>query len=122
MATTTIDAPRGEQRSGRPIAHTSAVAWINGRQAHVARLDDERTVTTLAIERGLRDEQAYLADVVDAMGDRERVMILGPGSARLALEREYVAIHRRPDRLVDVEPDGPVTDNELVDLVRRLAG
>jgi hypothetical protein len=49
-------------------------------------------------------------------------MILGPGTDRLALEREYVAINHRPDRLVDVEPAGPVDVSELVNRVRELAG
>jgi hypothetical protein len=40
---------------------------------------------------------------------------------RLALEREYVAMYRRPDRLVDVEPAGPVSSEDLVDRLRTLA-
>jgi hypothetical protein len=63
----------------------------------------------------------YLAQVVRVIGDRQRVVILGPSSVRLALEREYVAAFRRPDRLVDVEPAGPVSSDELVDRLRTLA-
>jgi hypothetical protein len=40
---------------------------------------------------------------------------------RLALEREYVSIFRRPDRLVDVEPSGPVGRDELVERLRTFA-
>ena len=55
--------------------------------------------------------------VVRTIGDRERILIFGPSSTRLALEREYVAMYRRPDRLVDVEP-GDALDR--AELVRRL--
>jgi hypothetical protein len=100
----------------------SAVAWINGRQAIVARTDRTGRTSTCEIERGVEPEGSYLALVVRAIGDRDRVVILGPSSMRLALEREYVAIYHRPERLVDVEPAGLVTADELVDRVRGLAG
>lgn len=66
-------------------------------------------------------EQPYLAQVVRAIGDRQRILILGPSSIRLALERDYVAIYRRPDRLIDVEPGGLFSPDDLVDRVRTLA-
>jgi hypothetical protein len=41
---------------------------------------------------------------------------------RTALERQYVAIYQRPERLVDVEESGPLTRHELVERLRELAG
>ncbi|HLO36825.1 MAG TPA: hypothetical protein VK194_12110, partial [Candidatus Deferrimicrobium sp.] len=70
---------------------------------------------------GTLTELEYLADVVREIGDRERVMILGPNEVRLDLEREYVAIYRRPERLVDVEPAGRLDAEALVRRARRLA-
>lgn len=102
-------------------AHASAVVWINGRQAIVATMSDDRQVFTCEINRGLSPEAAYLALVVRAVGDRERVVILGPSAARLALEREYVTIYHRPDRIVDVEPAGAVKTEDLVERLRALA-
>lgn len=102
-------------------AHASAVVWINGRQAIVATMGVDGRVFTCEINRGLSPESAYVALVVHAIGDRDRVVILGPSSARLALEREYVSIYRRPDRLVDVEPAGPVKTEDLVERLRALA-
>jgi hypothetical protein len=104
-----------------PIACPSAVAWINGRRAMVARMSSNGRVSTREIDRGVEPEPSYLAMVVRAIGDRERVMILGPSSIRLALEREYAAIYRRPDRLVDVEPAEAIEPDQLVDRVRALA-
>lgn len=105
----------------RETAAPSAVVWINGRQAMVAAIGHDGRVSTCEITRGWMGEQPYLVQVIRVIGDRQRVMILGPSSIRLALEREYVAIYRRPDRLVDVEPAGPVSLEELVDRVRTLA-
>ena len=99
----------------------SAVVWINGRQAIVATMGSDRQIFTCEINRGLSPAAAYFALVVRAVGDRERVVILGPSSARLELEREYVAIYRRPDRIVDVEPAGAVNTEDLVERLRALA-
>jgi hypothetical protein len=99
----------------------SAVVWINGREASVVAVSSDGRISTCDISRGWLPEPSYLAQVVRVIGDRQRVMILGPSSMRLALEREYVAIYRRPDRLVDVEPAGPLSAEELVDRVRALA-
>jgi hypothetical protein len=103
------------------VASPSAVAWIDGPQASVAMMSGDGSISTCEISRGKLSEEAYLAQVVRVIGDRQRVVILGPSSARLALEREYVAIFRRPDRLVDVEPAGPVSAEQLVDRLRTLA-
>jgi hypothetical protein len=102
-------------------ASTSAVAWIDDGGAIVARTGSNGHETTCEITRGSLPEPAYLAIVVRTIGDRERVLILGPGPARLALEREYVSIYHRPERLVDVEPSGPVGRDELVTRLRAFA-
>jgi hypothetical protein len=102
-------------------AAPSAVVWINGRQAVVAEMSLDGCVSTCEITRGWLSQSSYLAQVVRVIGDRQRVMILGPGSVRLALERDYVAMFRRPDRLVDVEPAGLVSTEDLVDRLRILA-
>jgi hypothetical protein len=99
----------------------SAVIWIDGRRAFVARMSAAGRISTGTIDRGVEPEASFLARVVHAIGDQARVMILGPNTARLALEREYVAIQQRPDRLVDVEPSGPLDRSQLVDRVRELA-
>lgn len=99
----------------------SAVVWVNGRQAIVAAMSPDRHITTCEISRGWWPESTYLAQVVRVIGDRQRVVILGPSSVRLALEREYVTMFRRPDRLVDVEPAGLISPDELSDRLRTLA-
>ena len=99
----------------------SAVVWINGREACVATLSFEGSLTTCEIDRGWLTEAAYLAQVVRVIGDRERVLILGPSSTRLALERDYVALFHRPERLIDVEPSARLSRDEVVELVRSLA-
>jgi hypothetical protein len=107
--------------AAREAPAPSAVVWINGRQAIVAAVSHEGRISTCDVSRGWLSQQSYLAQVVRVIGDRERVVILGPSSVRLALEREYVAMFRRPDRLVDVEPAGPISPEELVDRLHALA-
>jgi hypothetical protein len=99
----------------------SAVVWINGRRAMVALMSHDGGISTCEIDRGWLEQPAYLAQVVRVIGDRQRVIILGPSSVRLALEREYVTIFRRPDRLVDVEPADAVDMSDLIDRLRLLA-
>jgi hypothetical protein len=111
-----IEATSMSQGSG-----SCAVAWINGRGATVALGDPDGSVSIREIERGLQPEPLFLDLVIREIGPRERVVILGPSSMRLALEREYVGIYHRPDRLVDVEPAGPVSEDELIERVRQLA-
>jgi hypothetical protein len=98
----------------------SAAVWINGRQALVATMSTDGRVTTCEVNRATSSEASYLALVVRAIGDRGRVIILGPSSARLALEREYVTIFHRPDRIVDVEPAGAMDPADLVARLRAL--
>lgn len=103
-----------------PSVTPSAVVWINRRRAMVATMSRDGRVTTCEISRGWLPDRAYLAQVVRVIGDRQRVVILGPSSVRLALEREYVLTYERLTRLVDVEPAGAVVLQDLVDRLRTL--
>jgi hypothetical protein len=98
-----------------------AVAWLDDGHANVVTMGADGRIAARLIERGSRAETSYLAEIVRAIGDRERVMILGPGRARLELEREYVAIHQRPDRLVDVEPSDQAGVADLIERLRTLS-
>ena len=112
---------RGE-RMGIASPPSCAVVWINGRSASIVATQGDGPASTCEVARGFLSEGAYLAKVVRAIDDRERVAILGPGSARLALERAYVELFRTPERLVDVEPAGLMSRADLVDRLRTLAG
>ncbi len=99
---------------------SGAVIWINGREAIVARTTGSGLESVVEIRRETGPETTYLAHVVSAIGDRERVLIMGPSSTRLDLEREYVTLYRRPDRLVDVEPAGPVSTGDVLERLHAL--
>ncbi len=92
---------------------TSAAVWLNTSHALVARTDLDGKVMTVDVIRGVEPETSYLVRVVRAIGDRQRVMFLGPSSPRLALEREYVAVFQHPDRLVDVDAVDPTDSTSL---------
>ncbi|HEX9044870.1 MAG TPA: hypothetical protein VF802_07595 [Candidatus Limnocylindrales bacterium] len=95
---------------------TGAVTWIDSSRAVVVGTNgDHSEVTTLDPET--LEAIPFLARVVDAIGDRDRILILGPDAMRVELEREYVSIFHRPDRLLDVETSGTADE---ADLIRRL--
>lgn len=102
-------------------ATPSAVVWIDEQEAVVAAMSRDGIISTCEISRGWLPESSYLSQVVRVIGARKRVVILGPSAVRAALERAYVAIFRGPDRLVDVESEGPVSSEELIDRLRILA-
>jgi hypothetical protein len=62
----------------------------------------------------------YFASVAAELGDRERIVVAGPRSARLALEREYTALYQRPDRIVDLEPSEPMNEQALLARLREM--
>jgi hypothetical protein len=64
----------------------------------------------------------FLSLVADQIGDRERVVILGPDSMRVELEREYVTIHRQADRLIDVEDSPELSEAQVIDRLNQLTG
>lgn len=99
----------------------SAVVWVNGREAAVVRITSDGRMSTCEISGGWLREPPFLALVVRAIGDQKRVLILGPGSIRLALEREYASVFPRPERLVEVEASGPVDAGPLADRLRAFA-
>jgi len=116
--------PTAEAAPATIAARPSAVAWIDSRHAYVATnaTSGDLLFTEIVPRWGVADkDETYLARVVDAIGDRERIAILGPDTQRLALEREYVLIFRRPERLVDVEPSSFADRIEIAERLRALA-
>jgi len=100
----------------------SAVVWIDERHAIVARTEGGPDRISMAeIERGSEPEVQYLAHVVHEIGDQQRVMIVGASTVKLALEREFVALSHRPDRLVAAPASANGAGRGIVDRLRRLA-
>lgn len=99
----------------------AAVIWVDGWHAIVARSEHGRRVITEVV-RDADPEPLYLLRVARQADDCDRVMILGPDQTRLAFEREYVALYRRPDRLVDIEAAPSAKTVELLDRLRWLDG
>ena len=111
-----------------PVARTAtrgAVAWVDHLTALIAHRAADGTAVVTEVGRGATvpdDDPTFLARISDVIDDADRVVILGPGDMRTRLEREYVTIWHRPDRLVDVEPSGPVGADDLLARLRSLEG
>jgi hypothetical protein len=103
----------------RPLRRTGAVTWVDGRHALVAHTTPKGAdlVEVLPdVSQALGG--AYFARVAEEIGNRERVLVLGPDAYRIELERQYVALFGHPDRLRDGS-GGIETPGE--DLLARLA-
>ena len=98
-----------------------AVVWISKEWASLARMSREGAISTSAVHRGGIAEPAYLDLIVRLLGDAQRVVILGPEYTGPALDRAYAAIHRWPDRLVDVELSEPMGTEALIERLQQLA-
>ena len=100
-------------------AHAAAVVWLDRTHALVARAHDGHSVIT-EIDRESDLEAQYLLRVLHEAEGCDRVVIMGPDPSRLAFEREYVTVYRRPDRLIDLGPSHSPARSELVDQLRVL--
>jgi hypothetical protein len=97
----------------------AAVVWVDGWHALIAsaRQGHARVVE---IDRETEPEHDFFVRVARAADDCERLMILGPGTTRVAFEREYTALFRRRDRFVDAETAAPATERELMDRLHQI--
>jgi hypothetical protein len=96
------------------LGHHAAVIWVDGWHALVARKDHDRR-TVAEVDREADPVADYLLRVAREADDCDRLMIIGPPEVRLAFEREYVSLYRRPDRLIDAETAASASPRELLD-------
>ncbi len=110
-----IPTPSTSDGRARTLRRSGAVTWVDGRHALIAH-----TTTTGADVVEVQPPNGdclcpeYLSRVVDEIGDRERVLVLGPEAFRVMLEREYVAISGRPDRILEAAGSAEVPAPELL--------
>jgi hypothetical protein len=108
-----------DTRQGDAPQHGAAVIWLDRSHALVARAREGRAAVT-AVDRAFEPESMYLHRVLNEAADCDRLVVMGPDSARIAFEREYVALYRRPDRLIDVGTSITPRESDLVDQLRML--
>jgi hypothetical protein len=99
----------------------STVVWVDEDHAIVASTSADGGIETEQVDRGATSETEFLAHVVHEIGTRPTVSVVGPSSIRLALEREFVAINHRPERLVGIPTSARMAETEILARMRRLA-
>ena len=99
----------------------TAVVWVDEERAIISGTSADGAIESEEVERGACSETEYLAHVVHEIGDRPRVSVVGPSGIRLALEREFVSISHRPERLVGIPLSRRATDQEILVRMRRPA-
>jgi hypothetical protein len=97
----------------------AAVVWVDGWHALVARAQAGHPSIT-EVDREAEPEQEYFVRVAREADDCDRLMILGPGTTRLAFEREYTSLYRRSDRFVDAETAALATERELIERLHQI--
>lgn len=108
-----------DTRLATPSEQYAAVVWLDRTHALVARLHEGRPEVT-EVDRSFDPEPKYLLRVLHEAADCERLVVMGSDATRIALEREYVALYRRPDRLIDVGQTTTPGTADLVDQLRML--
>jgi hypothetical protein len=109
------------RRTPTPTAvGVNAVVWIEPGRAIVVRGGDgaDLASTELAIPAAPAMTPPALAEVAHSIGSVDRVLVLGDGDLRTALEREIVAIGHHPETIREAEVTGPV---DAAILAERLA-
>lgn len=113
---TTIPSSQG---GGKPRHETAAITWIGSDHAVVARRWATDEIDVAEIDREMADDgELFLARIAHEIGDPDHVLVMGTGPLRLELEREYVGVSHRPDRIMDAEPAREPTREELVARLR----
>lgn len=97
-----------------------AVVWVDERHAMIARREPEGRISTVEIRRLARPENRFLAQVVHEIAGRGPVMLIGAAPIRLELERRYVAVSHRPDRII-APPQAATPDTQIARGLDRLA-
>jgi hypothetical protein len=92
-------------REPNTLRRRQALVWIDHDQAVIVEQGLSGRNAVELLNRGAAETEAMFdVRAVVAVVDRDRVVVSGPAHARTDFERAYVAMTRRPDRLVDVEP------------------
>lgn len=112
--------PRVATRSAGPARR--AVVWIEPGRALVVRGGDGEELASVSLDLpGEPDDRpTALAGVARAIGEVDRVLVVGEDDLRTALEREIVAIGHRPDTIREATMAAPVDEAALVARLRRL--
>jgi len=97
----------------------AAVVWLDRSHALVARGHGGHPEVT-EVDRSFDPETEYLLRVVHEAAGCDRLVIMGPDAARVAFEREYVSLYRRPDRLIDVGQAMAPRRADLLDQLRMI--
>ena len=101
---------RNLKRARTGAAKRDTIVWIDHREAVIVGRDDAGKDSIEVVAREPHETEAgFDIRAVEEVADRDRVVVSGPAFARTQFERAYVAMTRRPDRLVDVEPQDPET-------------
>ncbi len=103
VTTTTLDSEVGSHArySARPRNSTGDGPHEGGGEKRHEQRNDEHLAR-------------YYDAVIGRLGQPQRLLIFGPGEAKLQLEKRLGPSHGRPERVVDIETADTLTDPQIV--------
>jgi stalled ribosome rescue protein Dom34 len=103
-----------------------AAVWIDGQQAKIFHVDEHRFDESLIhapnahVHRDPAAAEHFYHRVAAALESAGEILVLGPGSAKLALIKHvHKHHHALADKIVGVETVDHPTDKQLVGFVRK---
>ena len=88
-----------------------SVVWIDRTGGLVVDPEQgEDAVAELFARRPGETDGQLAARIVQEVETSDRVFVIGPETARLDFEREFVALVKAPERLIDVDPTLPLIE------------
>ena len=71
-------------------------------------------------ERRKHGLRKYYQEIIGAIGDAQKILIFGPGEAKIELEKEMRKSKNLESKIVGVEPADKMTEKQIAAKVRRI--
>jgi hypothetical protein len=94
-------------RTGIDRSRSQAFVWIDHDRAAID-VHGPGPRSIVRVDRlPAESRERFDSRTISAIGEHDRLVVSGPAVARTEFERAYVALTKRPDRLVDLEVTEP---------------
>jgi hypothetical protein len=109
--------------AGEPeISSLRSDAPLGGRAAPIASGETKEQAESKLQRRRRQHLRDFYARVIEIIGDASRIVVLGPGTAKLELRQQIEESPEVARRLEQVRPSERVAQRQLIERIRELLG